>query len=539
MTEYVMQIDFVDCPGLGYAIFQATEVCGADKVAMEVLPGKGMVLRFRCQGEAECARLLAAVRAVGGVTDVRLRERMPYEEREQELKTILNAVSEGVIAVDRQGIIRQSNELAATLLQDNGAALVGRSLHEVLPDLDVTATLEGGQPLQLKPAVCRRGEVAVSLLWSSVPIQAAGGQVLGAVVTWKEFQQVAQMADVVSRSSRHTTFGDIVYQSASMRELIQQAQAVAKSRSTILIRGESGTGKELIARAIHNAGGRQRGPFIAVNCAALPDTLLESELFGYVGGSFTGALKQGKKGLFEEAQGGTLFLDEVGEVSPAVQVRLLRVLQEGTVRRIGSSREVPVDVRVVAATHRDLEQMTRCGEFRQDLYYRLNVIPLQLPPLRERVEDIPLLTYRLLGRLATELGKPQPRLDSEAVKLLMTGAWPGNVRQLENLLERIMNLVETDCITPAHIRAWGDLTPERPAAAKADLALKQQADMLQIAIPLNQAAWPSLKDIVAQVESAVLRQVWREYPSSRLAGQVLGVSNTTVLNKVKQYGLDV
>ena len=241
----------------------------------------------------------------------------------------------------------------------------------------------------------------------------------------------------------------IVTRSPKMEDLLRQARLVAESDASVLIFGDSGTGKELLARAIHRASKRTDGPFVAVNCGAIPAELLESELFGHARGAFTGAV-QAHRGLFQTADGGTLFLDEIGDMPLPLQVKLLRVLQEGEVRPLGATQSIPVDVRVISATHRDLEAQRAAELFREDLYYRLNVVSLRLPPLAERREDIPVLATHFLRRLAERYHKPQPTLAPEAMALLIAAPWPGNVRQLLNLLEQAIALTTT-AVIPASV----------------------------------------------------------------------------------------
>ena len=242
-------------------------------------------------------------------------------------------------------------------------------------------------------------------------------------------------------------FGDLVGRSAKMRAIFQLIERVAATGSTIMISGESGTGKELIARAVHFNSGRGEAPFVSINCGALPDDLLESELFGHMKGSFTGATSN-KKGLFEVASGGTIFLDEIGETSPAMQIKLLRVLQERRIRRVGGTEEIPVDVRVITATNQDLERMVREKAFREDLYYRINVIPIHMPALREKPEDIPALAEHFLDKYRVIVGKPIRGISKEAMERLEAYHWPGNVRQLENVIERAVALEATDVVSP-------------------------------------------------------------------------------------------
>jgi two-component system response regulator PilR (NtrC family) len=263
------------------------------------------------------------------------------------------------------------------------------------------------------------------------------------------------------------TFSNIIGRSARMQEIFSVVQRIAKTTSTVLISGDSGTGKELIARAIHYTSGR-RGKFVSINCGALPETLLESELFGHERGAFTGAIRE-KRGLFHEADRGTVFLDEIGETSTAMQIKLLRVLQDHVVRRVGSNSETQVDVRVIAATNRDLAESIKAGTFREDLFYRINVIPITLPPLRQRREDIALLVEHFIAKYSKTLGVQQKRISADAMRLIEKYNWPGNVRELENVIERMIALEPSDVLTtkslPEHVLLGGaipDMTFELP-----------------------------------------------------------------------------
>ncbi|MGE3273516.1 MAG: sigma-54-dependent transcriptional regulator [Vicinamibacterales bacterium] len=279
-----------------------------------------------------------------------------------------------------------------------------------------------------------------------------------------EARRVRHERDVLRQTLEGQGFAGIIGRSRAMLDVFRMVETVCRTSSTILVTGESGTGKELVARAIHELSLRRGQPFVAVNCGAMPEALLESELFGHVRGAFTGA-DQAKKGLLEAADKGTVFLDEIGEMSPTMQVKLLRVLQDRRFRRVGGTEEIATDIRVVAATNRDLAALVAAGGFREDLYYRLNVIPIHLPPLRERPEDVPLLAAHFLARFTREMGKPVSGFTPEALQALEAYPWPGNVRELENIVERAValepgELVEASTL-PAYLRAGEPATPIR------------------------------------------------------------------------------
>lgn len=313
---------------------------------------------------------------------------------------------------------------------------------------------------------------------------------------------------------------EIIGKSAAIKKLFRLIEKVAPTESTVLILGESGTGKELVARAIHEKSRRREGPFVPVNCGAIPEELLESELFGYEKGAFTGAVKS-KPGRFEMAQGGTIFLDEVAEMSPKLQVKLLRILQEKRVERLGSERSVAVDIRILAATNRNLEKEVKEGRFREDLYFRLNVIPVHLPPLRERKEDIPLLAEHFLRRFCEREEVPLKRLSEEALACLCRYSWPGNVRELENLMERLVILSEDQVIRkedlPEHLWQPPPLSPEPLEIPPEGLNLPQ---------------------ILREMEkNLILKALEASGGVKSKAAKLLGLNRTTLIEKMKRLGL--
>jgi len=283
----------------------------------------------------------------------------------------------------------------------------------------------------------------------------------------------------------------------------------------VLIRGESGTGKELLAHAIHNLSPRRSCPFVKVNCAAVPENLLESELFGYEEGAFTGAKKGGKPGKFEQAHGGTIFLDEIGDMPLKMQVKILRVLQEKEVERLGSTKTINVDVRVIAATNRNLERLINERKFREDLFYRLNVVNLEIPPLRERKEDIPLLADFLVKKLCKSLGIGEKNISQSTYNVLLRYKWPGNVRELENALERALNVIDSDIIQPEHLPYY----------------IRQSGNSLKDGVF-------NLKSIVEETEKETIKRALNADGGSSLeAAKLLGISKSTFYDKLAKYGI--
>ena len=310
-------------------------------------------------------------------------------------------------------------------------------------------------------------------------------------------------------------FEDILAKSASMQEIFRTIMKISEYKTTVLVTGESGVGKELVARAIHRRS-KRTGAFVPLNCGAIPENLLESELFGHKKGAFTDAVAD-RRGLFEEAHAGTLFLDEIGELPLGLQVKLLRVLEDEKIRRVGDSRDVQVDVRIVAATHRDLLAETKAGRFREDLFYRLNVLHVHSPPLRERREDIPLLIDHFLARNNARLGTSVRGLDTEARRLLFEYAWPGNVRELENTIERAMVLSEGDIITATDL-------PER---------VREARDPVQMQLASGEL---SVKKTMRIIEEILIRRALQKTKGNRTrAAEVLEISHRALLYKIKDY----
>ncbi len=320
-------------------------------------------------------------------------------------------------------------------------------------------------------------------------------------------------------------FDNIIGHSPAMQQVFTRLEKIVHTDSTILILGESGTGKELVAKAIHFNGSRRNQPFIAINCGAIPSELLESELFGHVRGAFTGAVAD-KPGKFELANGGTVFLDEIGTMPAPLQMKLLRVLQEQEIERVGGSRRIKLDVRVISATNADLEKDVREGRFREDLYYRLNVIPIQLPPLRERREDIPLLVRHFLQKTCREMGRPLMSVTPKAMQALENHDWPGNVRELENVIERTVALTDGEQIDH----------PDLPQAIAGKASLDPATDTPSLRLPDAGIDMPAF---IADIERRLIRDALERADGIKArAAALLGINRTTLVEKIKRLGLE-
>ena len=459
--------------------------------------------------------LIAQLMNIPQITAVTPVELMPHQERTEQLRTVLTSVSDGIIAIDKNGYITQYNPAAEKIVRIPAANTIGRHISDVFPaDMPLLDALNHGSVYNNREILLDNTQS--HYLASGRPMFDHDNNIIGAVAILKDISAVRELVYTVT-GQFPVTFNEILFESVAMHRVVAMAKSIALGTSTVLIRGETGTGKEMFARALHAASSRSEKVFMPLNCAALPDSLLESELFGYVDGTFTGAVKGGRPGLFEFCDGGTIFLDEIGEVSAHLQAKLLRVLQDGKVRRVGASRESTVDVRIIAATNRDLESMIINHTFREDLYYRLNVIPLFIPPLRDRREDIPILARFFLHRYAARLNKPATTISEGALRKLAGYHWPGNIRQLENVLERAVNIVPDTLILTEHILFDHEYTSQP-----------------QFPTPSRQQ---TLDEILSEVERDVLMKALVRYKTSRQLGKVLGLSHTAILKKLHRHGL--
>ena len=443
---------------------------------------------------------------------------MNDQSRAREYDPILDSITEGVFTVDREWRITSFNRAAEQITGVSRQRAIGKPCKDILRanicegQCVLARTMETGRPIVNRPVTIldqrgRRKPISIT----TALLKDADGEVIGGVETFRDLTRVETLRKEIRRRYE---VADIISRNHRMQGLLSVLPDIADSPSTVLLQGESGTGKELFARAIHQFSSRNKQPFVAVNCGALPDTLLESELFGYKAGAFTDA-KQDKPGRFALAEGGTLLLDEIGDVSPAMQVRLLRFLQERVYEPLGAVTPVHADVRIVAATHHDLARLVQEHRFREDLYYRINVVKLGIPPLRDRLEDVPLLVEHFVERFNTLQGKEVAGVSDEALASLMSYDYPGNVRELENFIERAFILRAAGFIEredlPEPVCYHG---PADGGTADLDSFKRMEASFLM---------------------NALRRNGWNRTRTAK----ALNIHKTTLFRKIKALGLNV
>ncbi|MBR9866776.1 MAG: AAA domain-containing protein [Oceanospirillales bacterium] len=443
---------------------------------------------------------------------------------DENLLTLLSSLCQGAIAIDQQcRVVWLSEQYREFLNLPADSVLTGHSVEEILPTTQLPRVVKTGQPSFLDLMQINNRWCAVTRL----PLKNPDGSVFGAIgfIFYDNLSNLQPLFDKFARLKKQLVsenllrtskyeLNDLVGNSAALLKVRRQALRAAQLDTTILLLGETGTGKELLAQGIHNASPRRDGPFVGINMAALPETLVESELFGAVAGAFTGASKSGRQGKIQLAAGGTLFLDEIADISAAIQAKLLRVLQEREVEALGSNRLEKVDVRIIAATSRNLKQLVDQGLFREDLYYRLNVLPLRLPALRDRKSDIPALCHHLLQKIAQDSGLPALELSTEAITWLQQYHWPGNVRELHNRLERACVMAELDAIYP------DDLGADDIILASASLSGE------------------SLSQIRSKAEADSLQQALEQCQHNKTrAAELLGISRATLYNRIRRLNM--
>jgi PAS domain S-box-containing protein len=437
---------------------------------------------------------------------------------------ILDSIADGVFTVDSDWKISSFNRAAEKITGIKKEEAIGRYCWEVFKasicekGCSLKRTMETGHPIinQHVFIINSKGDrIPISI--STAILRDKKDNVIGGVETFRDLSIEEQLRKELAKQN---TFFDIISKNREMQRLFEMLELVSENDTTVLLEGESGTGKELFARAIHSISHRKKGPIVTVNCGALPDTLLESELFGYKAGAFTDA-KRDKPGRFAQAEKGTLFLDEIGDISPMLQMRLLRVLQEKVYEPLGSTKSEKADVRIVAATNKNLEELVQQGLFREDLYYRINIVTLCLPPLRERKEDIPLLLEHFLRRLNSMRGKEIQGISPKAMNILMSYDFPGNIRELENIVEYATVVCKNRLIRRVHL----------PESLQQKIGLRK--------IPASEKITGSEPSLEAVEKDIIYRMLRKNNWSRKLAAAQMGIHPTTLWRKMKRLNLEI
>ncbi|MHA8113823.1 transcriptional regulator TyrR [Kosakonia cowanii] len=495
--------------GLTRELLDLLVLRGIDLRGIEIDPIGRIYLNFAALDFNSFSSLMAEIRRIQGVTDVRTVLWMPSEREHRAMSALLEALPEPVLSLDMKCKIELANAASAQLFGQQPDKLLNHNAAQLITGFNFQRWLEGNPQHSHNEHVVIGGQ---NFLMEITPVHLEGetGEAVltGAVVMLRSTARMGRQLQNITQQDV-SAFSQFVAVSPKMRQVIEQARKLAMLTAPLLITGDTGTGKDLLAHACHLSSPRAAKPYLALNCASIPEESVESELFGHA--------PEGKKGFFEQANGGSVLLDEIGEMSPRMQVKLLRFLNDGTFRRVGEDHEVHVDVRVICATQRNLVELVQKGLFREDLYYRLNVLTLNLPPLRDRPQDIVPLTELFVARFADEQGLPRPKLAHDLTQLLSRYNWPGNVRQLKNAIYRALTQLEG-----YELRAQDIQLPDYDAAT----------------LPVGDDAMEgSLDDITSRFERSVLTQLYRNYPSTRKLAKRLGVSHTAIANKLREYGL--
>ena len=494
---------------------------------IEVAPSKQrMYVAFPEVEFERLQKVMPQIRKINGIGDVKTIAFIPSEREHNELQTLLKALPDGIISLDAQGRILMANQSALSSLGGVSKDVTGQSIHQFFSGFDFVSYLaqeehfvdennqhEDEEESQILPQTVKLEGVNENYVADVLPIRISGDElgnsVVGAVLNIKSESRLGQQVGAF-RQTDAASFNGIICKSTNMKKVLRDAQKMAKLDAPMLMTGETGTGKETLARACHETSRGDKHPFIAINCASIPDEDAEIELFGRVGGE-----SDTKLGLLEQASGGTIFLDEVGDMSANLQTKLVRFLNDGCFRRVGDEQEVRVDVRVICSTQKDINELVQKGDFREDLFYRLNVFTLTIPPLRERKLDIIPLALHFIHQFAQQIGSIVPSIDVRCEQMLKDYGWPGNIRQLENALYRAVTLLDGDKIGLQHLQL--------PSHTKSRV--------------IEHEITGSLDDAVKQYEASILRELFPSFPSSRQLAKRLGLSHTAVANKLREYGI--
>lgn len=522
----------VSCPLEGHCYYKASIVYPIKVEDKEVIGAMSLIAFTEEQKETLCKSPNNHLEFIGRMAELigsKVAEREMVAEKivmANQLQALLDSVHEGVLALDQEGVITHFNRSAEKMFGIKKKDVIGKNLKQLMPSVPLLDVMHEGKGFNSREVYFNFRNKQLHFVSTAKPIKSEDKRIVGVVATFRDFSETQQLAYQIVNKQTNMSFNSIIGQSEAIQSTKEKARKIAGSNSTVLIIGESGTGKELFARAIHSASPHSHKPFIAINCGAIPEPLLESELFGYEEGAFTGARRGGKPGKIELASGGTLFLDEIGNMSLYLQAKLLRVLQEKQIERVGGTRVIPVDIRVIAATNSDLQAMVEKGQFREDLYYRLSVIPLEIPPLRERKEDILLLLDYFTRRYSKLMDKKIRGFTRSAQEICLKYPWPGNVRELINAVEYAINLEEGTHITPE------SLPPRiREYTSKREVFQKSTPANRENKIPT-----------LAELEREAILQALEEYgwteEGKQKAAEALGISRATIYRKIQKYHLN-
>jgi TyrR family helix-turn-helix protein len=521
-------VESKDRIGISQEILSVFSLRDWDIVAIEAV--RGFTYVHIKDDEFSIKNVDDVLKNIRGVITCKEVELLPTERREKHLQALLDRIPDPIIDIDEHGVILATNQ--SSLLLSESTPLEGKHIGNFI-EHDYKAFLVD------KAFSCDVTFLKQSFVADITPVFAHGSslekKISGAVIILKTMKALGRQISLI-QTRQEQGVENIIGQSAKMRILIEQTLRYAELELPVMISGETGTGKELIARALHTASSRAKAPFLAINCAALSEHLLESELFGYASGAFTGAQKGGKPGLFELANGGTIFLDEIAEMSTYLQAKLLRFLQDFKYRRVGGTTELQANVRVISASHQNLLSLLEKKQFREDLFYRLNVLSLHLPPLRERAEDIPLLSDYFVTNAAVQVNQPVPLISPKALEELIAFPWPGNIRQLQNILFRVVALNQGVGISPFDIKNALSQFGIKPTNDRSiDREVNVENGIKEPVQVLNEQNIVNWSEAQADFERKLLTTLFPLYPTTRKLAQRLKVSHNKIALKLKQH----
>ncbi|PHM45649.1 putative two-component response regulator [Xenorhabdus mauleonii] len=515
-----LEVTCQDRIGLTRELLDLLVLRNIDLKGIEISPARRIYLNFTQIDFNTFRLLMAEIRRISGVIDVRTVAFMPSEKEHRAMWTLLESVPEPIFSIDMKGNIELANPASLSLFDLDKEKVDQKNIANLISNYNFSRWLESEhhQPnttqLSIKGRDYMMDIIPMQLTDENQVVRCVGAVIILRSAVSHLSTQVESLRKKLTVND-DTAFGQLIAVSPKMVHVVEQARKMAMLDAPLLLIGETGTGKDEFAKACHLRSARGNQPFLGLNCASMPDDVVESELFGYAAGAYPNAV-EGKKGFFEQANGGTVLLDEIGEMSPQMQIKLLRFLNDGTFRRVGEDNEVNVDVRIICATQKNLLELVQQGEFREDLYYRLNVLTITLPPLRERQADIMPLTDYFVTRFAKEQGLAKPKYSHDLEQFLSGYHWPGNVRQLRNAIYHALTQSEGNKLCPQDIQLPG---------LDADMAFNE--DMLE----------GSLDEISKRFERSILTRLYRHYPSTRKLAKRLGVSHTAIANKLREYGL--